>query len=271
MEQSSSTRPHEPQAKGAFVPVDQALMSRRPARELELLYETGVLAQVFPEVTAMVGFGGTGQGHKDLWWHTKLVVEQAAPIRAVRWAALFHDVGKVQTFSRANGKVSFHGHEALSARLFDVGARRTGMDDELRRHIRFLVRHLGHVESYLPEWTDSAVRRLHREVAIHFDDLLALACADITTKHADKRRRHHARMQELAERARTIAAEDAALPPLPKGLGTAVIQALGIAPGPEVGRLMAELEEAVAAGELPPRAEFEVYIEHLRARAPQAP
>jgi poly(A) polymerase len=264
MEKSASTVSSKPMA--AFVPVDQALMSRKPGRELEVLWEAGVLGEVFPEVTAMVGFGGSGQGHKDLWWHTKLVVEQAAEVRAVRWAALFHDVGKVQTFSRASGKVSFHGHEALSARLFDVASRRSGMPDDLRKHIRFLVRHLGHIESYLPEWTDSAVRRLHKEVALHFDDLLALACADITTKHADKRRRHQLRMQELADRAHRIAEEDATLPALPKGLGTAVIQGLGIAPGPEVGRIMADLEEAVAAGTLPPRAEFEVYIEYLRAR-----
>src|SRR5690606_11028569 len=114
----------------------------RRGRWSELLEETGVLAQLYPEVAAMVGVGGGGSGHKDLWWHTKCVVGQAAPIRAVRWAALFHDVGKVDTFSRASGKVTFHGHELLSARLFDQAARRSGLEPDFRKYVRILVRHL---------------------------------------------------------------------------------------------------------------------------------
>ena len=59
-----------------YLVVDNALMCRRPDEELELLVETGVLEQVYPEVSAMVGFGGLEHGHKDLWWHTKKVVAQ---------------------------------------------------------------------------------------------------------------------------------------------------------------------------------------------------
>ncbi|HHH28597.1 MAG TPA: HD domain-containing protein [Polyangiaceae bacterium] len=249
-----------------FVVVDNALMCRRPAEELELLLDTGVLEQVYPEVTAMVGFGGEGHGHKDLWWHTKKVVAQAKGRRPVRWAALFHDVGKVPTFSRAKGKVTFHGHEIVSARLFDKAARRTGLSDDFRKHVRFLVRHLGRIEAYESDWTDSAVRRLHRDCARHFDDLLLLAGADITTKHADKRRAHRSRMKELAGRAAAIAEADAAEPPLPKGLGTLVIEHLALDPGPEVGRIMAELAEAVDSGELPARAEPGVYLRWLDER-----
>lgn len=249
-----------------FVVIDNALMCSRPAQELELLLDTGVLEQVYPEVTAMVGFGGEGHGHKDLWWHTKKVVAQARQHRAVRWAALFHDVGKVPTFSRAKGKVTFHGHEIVSARLFDKAARRTGVDDDFRKHVRFLVRHLGRIEAYESSWTDSAVRRLHRDCQRHFEDLLLLASADITTKHADKRRAHRARMKELAERAEAIARDDASLPALPKGLGTLVIDRLGLDPGPEVGRIMAELKAAVESEELAARAEPEVYIAWLKER-----
>jgi poly(A) polymerase len=250
----------------AYVVVDQALACARPAHELELLAETGVLAAIYPEVAAMVGFGGGGSGHKDLWWHTKCVVGQAAPIRAVRWAALFHDVGKVETFSRASGKVTFHGHELLSARLFDQAARRTGLDPTFRKYVRSLVRHLGQIESYEPDWTDSAVRRLHKQLAPQWDDAIALACADITTKHDHKRRAHRARMQELDTRAKAIADEDAKLPLLPKGLGNIVIRELGLTPGPEVGRLMKELEEAVDRGELEPRAEPALYVAYLQAK-----
>lgn len=247
--------------------VDQALMCKKPGPELDQLVELGLMGEIYPEVQAMVGFGGGKQGHKDLWWHTKLVVEQSVQRREVRWAALFHDVGKVPTFSREGGKVSFHGHEVVSARLFDKAARRTRVDDAFRKHVRFLVRHLGHVESYHPDWTDSAVRRLHRDTQEHFTDLLALARADITTKHADKRRRHHVRMKELADRAEAIAKKDAELPLLPKGLGTVLISELGITPGPGLGQIMKDLQAAVRRGDVEARAQFDVYVAYLRGLA----
>lgn len=246
--------------------VDRALVSEEPDVELERLAQSGLLADVYPEVAEMIGFGGHDQGHKDLWEHTKQVVAQTVSKREIRWAALFHDVGKVQTFAVERGKVTFHSHELVSARAFDRAARRSGMGDPLRKHVRFLVRHLGYVEGYSSDWTDSAVRRVHRETAPFFDDLVELARADITTKHAHKRRQHQTRMDELELRARSIAAKDARLSPLPKGLGTALIEGLDLTPGPRVGALMAELKRAVEAGELPERAEPRVYVEYLRRR-----
>jgi poly(A) polymerase len=248
-----------------FAPIDQALLSERADEQLELLQATGILADIYPEVQAMVGFGGDGQGHKDLWAHTKQVVIQSVPRREVRWAALFHDVGKVRTFSTDSGKVTFHSHEAVSARLFDRAAKRTALPAETQRTVSFIVRHLGYLEAYQSDWTDSAVRRVHKELGDHFDDVLALARADITTKRAERRQKHHERMAELKRRAESIALEDAKQPALPKGLGLEVIQALGLKPGPIVGQVMRELELAVMEGKLPAQAPSSVYLEFLRA------
>lgn len=250
-----------------FVPVEQALLSESPDEQLELLQSTGVLGELYPEVTAMVGFGGDGQGHKDLWAHTKQVVCQTVRRPEVRWAALFHDVGKVRTFSRDTGKVTFHSHEVVSSRLFERAAERTGMPATLRRHVSFVVRHLGYLEAYQSDWTDSAVRRVHKELGEHFGDVLALARADITTKRAERRKRHHERMAELRDRAEKIAEEDAKLPLLPKGLGLEVIKCLGLPLGPQIGATMKALECAVEAGLIPARAEPQVYIDYLRNRS----
>lgn len=246
-----------------FTPVEQALLSDDPEEQLELLQSSGVLAELYPEVQAMVGFGGDGQGHKDLWAHTKQVVRQSIRRPAVRWAALFHDVGKVKTFSTESGKVTFHSHEAVSARLFERAARRTDVPSDFRIEVSFIVRHLGYLEAYQRDWTDSAVRRVHKELGVQFDDVLALARADITTKRPERRQRHHERMAELAARAHAIAAEDARLPPLPKGLGAEIIRHFALRPGPFVGTLMKALEAAIEEGELPPRAETEHYLAYL--------
>lgn len=248
---------------------ETALMSADPQGPLEALQESGELGKALPEVQAMVGFGGGNSGHKDLWWHTKLVVKQCEPIVNVRWAALFHDVGKPPTFERKNGKVTFHSHEAMSAKLWNRAARRLGwFSDQERKDIKFLVYNLGRVEAFYSGWNDSAIRRLSREVGDYWDDLMALAWADSTTKHDRKRSKHHQRMRELMERRDAILAADAAVPALPKGLGDVLCAELGLTPSRELGALMGRLKATVEAGELERQADPSVYVAWAKENHP---
>jgi poly(A) polymerase len=242
----------------------RVLLGQHPDAALEHLQATGVLRATFPELQAMVGFGGDGQGHKDLWAHVKQVVLQSRPELVERWAALFHDAGKVETFARQAGKVSFHQHEYASARLLLRASRRTGLlQPEVQRQSHFLVRHLGLLEAYASDWTDSAVRRLMKELGEHFERTLMLARADITTKHAHKRQRYHELLQELATRAKDLAARDATVPPLPKGLGDALMTAFGVPPSKRLGELKAALEKAVHAGRVQPHQGADCYVSFL--------
>lgn len=259
-------------SEGGQVPVQgsdrdlwtRLLLGRHPDEALELLQTTGVLAGTFPELQNMVGFGGHGQGHKDLWAHVKQVVLQSKADIVIRWAALFHDVGKVETLSRDTGKVSFHQHEFASARLFRRAMQRSQLlDSDVEKHVHFLVGHLGLVEAYSAEWTDSAVRRLMKDLGEHFDRTLMLARADITTKHAHKREKYYQLIHNLSERAKTIAAQDAIVPPLPKGIGDALMQAFGIPPSKRLGDLKAALEKAVEAGRVEGHQESHHYVEFV--------
>lgn len=253
---------------------DEALLAKDADVRLGQLQESGTLLEVFPEVQAMVGFGGSDTGHKDLWGHTKQVVAQCVPDLIVRWAALFHDVGKVISFSTESGKITFHGHEFVSAKLFQQAMKRTNFfENELEtcRTIQFVIRHIGLVEAYETAWTDSAVRRLARETQPHFDLLLALARADITTKHADKRQRHLTRMKQLSERVTDLAHQDAIVPALPKGLGDVLIREFGLEPSKELGALLQTLREKVEAGDLPRQADMAVYVAFVREYRGQLP
>jgi poly(A) polymerase len=247
--------------------LDEVLLSPEVVVRLEGLNQDGTLAEMFPEVHAMVGFGGGDTGHKDLWGHTKQVVAQTLRVPHLRWAALFHDVGKPSCFTKeANGEVSFHLHEGKSARLFNQAASRTKLfTREERDLIYFLIRNLGHVEAYEPHWTDSAVRRLRVDSQGHLDDLLALARADITTKHANKRAAHHQRMKELKDRVEDLTALDSIPPALPTGLGLRITAEFGIPPGPPLGRALGVLKAAVEAGHLPRQADPQVLVDYLRA------
>jgi poly(A) polymerase len=242
----------------------RVLMGKHPDEGLEVLQSSGLLAETLPEVQAMVGFGGEGQGHKDLWGHTKLVVRQTKAHSALRWAALFHDTGKVSTLSRATGKVSFHKHEFVSARLLRRALTRVRLvDAPVIEEAHAVVRNLGLLEAYDSDWTDNAVRRLRKELGEHFDRVLMLARADITTQHVHKRQRHHERLHELATRAARIASRDAIVPPLPKGLGDALMSAFAIPPSKRLGDLRAALEGAVGEGRIEAHRDAVYYVEFL--------
>lgn len=248
---------------GSAMAVDFALMAPDPASDLQHLLEAGRLADL-PEVTGLVGFGGGDQGHKDLWDHTKRVVCQVGKRRDLRWAALFHDVGKPSCIRRVDGRITFHCHEEMSHKLFGAASRRLRLDQDFASYVGDLIRGLGHVESYTSEWTDSAVRRVCKQLGDAFDDVVLLSRADITTKHDHKRRAHLERMSELSLRAGAIRKADALPADLPKGLGTAVSEALGVAPGPQLGKMMALLKEAVKAGELPRQGSVDDYVAFLK-------
>jgi len=245
---------------------DSILLSRDVEDRLEHLREIGTLLGMLPEVQALVGFGGGDTGHKDLWGHTKQVVSQCVRRTNVRWAALFHDVGKVKCFTRnANGVIAFHGHEAESARLFRRAADRLRFftKDE-REAIHFLIHHLGYIEEYDSNWTDSAVRRIYKHTINHFEDIVALARADITTKHAYKRAQHQTRMQEFWDRALEIARKDAIPPALPTGLGDVLSQEFGIPKSKKLGNLMAKLKEAVEMDKLDRQPTVEAVLQYVR-------
>jgi poly(A) polymerase len=254
-----SAHPRDVRAK-----LDRVVMGLDPELGLDVLLDAGVLEVVFPEVHAMVGFGDGEWRHKDVWKHTKQVVRQAVPRLEVRWASLFHDIGKVKTRSiDPQGKVHFLGHAEVGTRMFDRLEKRIGMfapEPSLRDTVRFLILHHLRANQYDPSWTDSAVRRFARELGAHLDDLLCLARADITTKRPEKKRKGLNQIEELAGRIRTLAAEDAKLPPLPSGVGDAVMKSFGIPPSRKIGEIKKQLEDAIATGEIAERLPCEDYV-----------
>jgi poly(A) polymerase len=249
--------------------LDALICARHADVGLEVLLEAGFVNAVMPELAKIVGFGD-GESHKDVWRHTKQVVIQCLPRLPVRWAALFHDIGKPRTRSVApDGSVHFFHHAEEGARMFERLDRRLGMfaaEPQLGADIRFLILHHQRAHQYEEEWTDSAVRRFAREVGGALDDLMALSRADMTTKRREKRRRFLFQLKHLQERIETLAAEDAKEPALPKGLGDELMRAFDLPPSRLVGDLRRALEAAVEAGELPAGQAAEVYIEFARGQ-----
>jgi poly(A) polymerase len=251
--------------------LDRIMMGRDPEEGLDALVVSGALRALLPEVEALIGFGDGEWRHKDVWKHTKQVVRQSVPRLEVRWAALLHDVGKVKTRSISpSGEVHFFGHAEVGARMFDKLDRRTALftvDPAFKSTVRFLILHHLRANQYDGSWTDSAVRRFAREIGPHLDDLLCLSRADITTKRPEKKKRGLSQISELGERIRKLAEEDARQPPLPSGVGDAIMKAFALPPSRLIGDLKRALEAAIDAGEIAPRLENEAYVEFLAQNA----
>jgi poly(A) polymerase len=251
--------------------MEQVLLGREVDHALEWIRQAGLLALLFPELEATADLvQETGRQHKDVWGHTKQVVKQSVRRPWVRWAALLHDIGKVPTRTFTANGVHFHGHAEVGARMFDKIDKRIPFDRDARRAVRFLIRHHLRSNQYSDQWTDSAVRRFHREMLPHLRDLLDLSRADITSKRPGRRKQILEQISALAERMDKLAEEDAKLPPLPGGVGNAIMESFGLAPSRLIGDLKRYLEEAVTAGTLEARREDAYYVAHL-ARSGRVP
>jgi poly(A) polymerase len=245
--------------------LEQILIGEHVSDSLQWLHDCGLLGLVLPELEATVNFTQEmDRRHKDVWKHTKQVVAQSVLRPELRWAALLHDIGKVPTrvFTKS-GKVTFHGHAEVGARMFDRIARRLSFPKAQRAKIRFLILYHLRANQYDESWTDSAVRRFDREMGEHLDDLLDLSRADITSARAYKRLLALRQLEELLERIIALREIDSRLPPLPSGIGNVIMQHFELKPGRIIGTLKKELEGAINTGRLEPQREPEYYLEYL--------
>jgi poly(A) polymerase len=163
--------------------------------------------------------------------------------------------------------VHFHGHAEVGARMFDKIQTRFAFARDERQTIRFLIKHHLRTNQYSDQWTDSAVRRFHREMFAHMTDLLDLSRADITSKRPGRRKQLLEQIAALADRVQLLAEADAKLPPLPSGVGNAIMAAFEIPPSRLIGDLKRALEQAIERGELEARREDAYYVAHIARSA----
>ena len=237
------------------------LLSERPGRALRLLDDGGLMETLLPEVFACHGVEQGGYHVADVFGHTVMTVERAAELGpkdlVLRLAALFHDVGK-PTAATPDG--SFHGHAAVGADLAREALSRLRFSNtEVERVARLVLLHLRPV-FYASDWTDGAVRRLARDADDLLWTLMNLARADIgASRYPDG-----TKLAELEARLRGVLEERPTRMRIPL-TGRDIMRVRDLAPGPEVGRIKAKLEELVLDGTLPP--DRDVLLAYVRDRS----
>jgi poly(A) polymerase len=244
--------------------LDELMCSEHVSDGLELLLRFDVLYSLFPEISAMKSLGDGEGRHKDVWSHTLAVVSGVKPELDLRWGALLHDIGKVRTRRVTKGKVTFHNHDAVGARLVDSLQNRTNLfenDEALLRTVRYLVLEHLRPAGYNADWTDSAVRRLITECGDKrfFEKLMALSRADMTTKNDKKRASAMARSAELEKRVAEVVALDNA-PKLPKGTMGMILERSGKKPGAWLNEIRDVIELNMKNGLLPIDKDAEFYV-----------
>lgn len=235
---------------------------------LELLSTSGALNALIPEFAEIQHLADDPQSsmHKNVWEHTKQVVASTPAELDLRWGALLHDIGKARTRRIIDRRVTFHGHDAVGAKMLDSIEHRLHLfkDESLFATVRALI--LNHLRpaNYKKSWTDSGVRRLLSDLGgmQNFEKLMKLSRADLTTKNMNKRKQAVQRGNELEERVKLVFACDNA-PKLPKStMGIVMSKLPTVKPGRWLNDVRDHLENMMAVGILPLNETPEYYAQH---------
>ncbi len=233
------------------------LMSPRPSVGLQILFDTGLLKLVLPELAMLEGVEQRQEyHHKDVFLHTLRVVDNIAEMTDdvwLRFAALLHDIAKPKTKAFKEGiGWTFHGHEELGARMVKPMFRRMRLPLDRVPYVEKLVRmHLRPMAIVDEQVTDSAVRRLMFDAGVDVDDLMKLCRADITSKNP-KMVEHVKRNYDLViEKMKEVEEKDRIRHWQPPLRGDEIMKVCSLEPGPLVGVLKDEITEAILEGRIP--------------------
>lgn len=205
-----------------------------------------VIGQVLPEILPMIGFDQKNPHHiYDVWEHTLHALDAVEPDPVLRWATLLHDSGKPHTFSiDKKGVGHFYGHGAVSVQLAEDALRRLRMDNRTIRRVSLLVRLHDMPLQMEPAWVR---RRLNRMGIEDFSALLSVKRADSLAQNPMYRDRLDA-LDAMHPLLQQILAEEPRFSLKDLKIDGSDLLALGIPPGPEVGRLLSQLLELVMDG-----------------------
>ncbi len=237
------------------------LASPKPSHGLYMLYDTGLMQIIFPEVAAMAGVetvvhNGREYKHKDVMLHTFQVLDNLADKTDNIWlkfAALMHDIAKPLT-KRFNGNTgwTFHGHEELGARHVERVFRRMRLPLDKVPYVEKLVRLHQRPMALVDEGvTDSAVRRLAFHAGDALEDLFTLCKADITTNNPKLSFKYFHNYEQVFKKVLDVQERDKLREFQSPVRGDEIMSITGLPQSKIIGQLKSRIEEAILDGIIP--------------------
>jgi putative nucleotidyltransferase with HDIG domain len=273
-----------------FAELRRIVGSHSPLDALGLLDAAGATGVVLPEFDALRGVEQTAYHHLDVHGHTLDVLARllelerdpepvvgsacAGPLRALldepladeltrggalRWGALLHDIAKPVTRTDfGEGRIGFPHHDREGAAMSRAILGRLRASERLRAHVAALARH--HLRlGFLVHERPVGRRQVHRYLVACTPVAADVTLLGIADRLATRGRKHEQAIERHLELAVPMLADALAWhsggPPAPLLRGDELAAAVGIEPGPRLGELLADIEEAQFAGEVRTRAQ----------------
>jgi putative nucleotidyltransferase with HDIG domain len=281
-----------------FAELRRLVIADRVLEGIALADRLGLVAAVLPELAALHGVEQSQYHHLDVYGHTIEVLSEQVQLEgrleeifrelaprleavleepladeltrreALRFGALLHDIGKPRTRGvRPDGRVTFLGHDAVGEEMVRAVCRRLRASERLSRFLEGVTRHhlvLGFLVHERPLPREVVYRYLKTTSPVEVEVTL-LSCADrLATRGKNAELAIAAHLDLARELMQEALLWRASGPPRPPLRGDELAHELGLEPGPELGRLLAELERAAFTGEAATRDEAVDLARRLR-------
>ena len=232
--------------------LNKIIMAPHPSIGFEYLQRVGLLQIILPELAALdIVEQKNGRAHKNNFYHTLEVLENVVATSDnlwLRWAAIFHDVGKTKSkrWDPAIGW-TFYNHNIIGAKMVPVIFRRLMLPLDMKmKYVQKLVDlHMRPIAIADDEVTDSAVRRLLNDAGEDIDDLMTLCEADITSKNEVRKKIFLENFRMVREKLADLKEKDYVRLLQPVIDGNEIMELFHLKPSREVGVLKQYLKDAV--------------------------
>ena len=221
------------------------LVSPHPEKLMDM-YEMGITAVMLPEFDLMIDTPQNTPYHKyDVGRHTIEVLKNVSPTKVMRYVALLHDTGKVETRTTdENGRDHFKGHSFASEKIAEKVLRRLRMDNDTIRDVKKIV--LWHDFGIKGGITIKSVRKMLSQMGEeYFDSYVEIKKADILGQSDYRADVSYDNLDQIIGFHDEIMKDGDALTISDLAIKGQDLIGLGIQPGPEMGQILRNLLEKV--------------------------